>query len=270
MYVAIGATLWCIAPAAADTASFEDNVFRYRAGPGDLFFTVELHLVPDKSPTHLELHVQAPVTTGPGCTAEQTRFEGILGTQVRCPLSTPPSAVRYRLSLGQTHDRVGGAGLRGVLFAGAGDDEIDGGDRAYGGPGNDLLDGRRVYGGPGGDRLTPVCCEGGRAFVMRGGPGNDEILGAGRAYGGPGADYIEDASNSADMLVGGPGRDTIAMFQGGDRDIVRVRGGGADRVVCEDGIDRTDVLLVGRADRVGRRCQAGQVLLTGRPRQLWP
>jgi hypothetical protein len=273
--VAIAAILCCAAPAAADTASFQGNVFRYRAEPppGPYFFTVELHLVPDfESPTHLEPLVQAPVTTGPGCTAESMRFDqaSMLSTRVRCPLSAPPSAMNYRLSLGHTHDRVGGAVLRGVVFAGRGNDEVNGGDRAYGGPGNDLLDGRRVYGGPGADRLTPVCCEGGRAFVMRGGPGNDEIFGAGRAYGGPGADSIEDTSTSADMFVGGPGRDTIEMFRDGESDIVRVRGGGADRVVCDDGVDRSDVVLVGRADRVDRRCQTGQVMLTGRPRQLWP
>ena len=49
----------------------------------------------------------------------------------RMPSFGPASAMNYRLSLGHTHDRVGGTVLRGVVFAGRGNDEVNGGDRSY-------------------------------------------------------------------------------------------------------------------------------------------
>jgi hypothetical protein len=63
----------------------------------------------------------------------------------------------------------------GVVFAGRGDDEVKGGDRAYGGRGHDDLEGSQLFGGPGADFLVAAGPFAVRAFVMRGGPGGDEF-----------------------------------------------------------------------------------------------
>jgi hypothetical protein len=178
--------------------------------------------------------------------------------------------VRYRLTLTRANDTVQAGGLDGVVFAGRGDDEVKGGDRAYGGRGHDDLEGSQLFGGPGADFLVAAGPFAVRAFVMRGGPGGDEFFGSGRVYGGPGADFIDESSTVGDMFVGGPGRDTVLLWRDRAQDIVRLRGGGADRIACDEPIDRIDVLLVDRTDRVGARCRTGRVLLSGRPRRLWP
>lgn len=283
--VAATAAACCYAaPAAADTVSFEDNVFRYRAETRfSLYFNLDLQLAPQGAgfPTHVEaLAEPAAVRTGPGCNAVQVvpvlpdPMSARIGRwRVVCPLSAPVGdkrVVRYRLSLTRAEDRVNPGGLeKGVVFAGGGQDEIYG-DRLYGGPGPDTLEGNRVFGGPGVDRLNAAYPYDVRAFVMHGGPGDDELSASGRAYGGPGADFIEELSSVGDMFVGGPGRDTVLLWGDRAQDITRVRGGGADKITCEEPIDRIDVLLVDRSDHVGARCRRARVLLSGRPRRLWP
>jgi hypothetical protein len=276
--VAATAAACCYAaPAAADTASFEDNVFRYRSDTRNFEFHLDLQLVPQgaDSPTHVEARaLTAVVETGRGCNAFQP---GPLwpgpGTRVLCPLSAPIDGrrmVRYRLSLTRAADFVQIGLDQGVVFAGGGKDDISG-DRVYGGPGHDNLEGSRVFGGPGVDRIFAGYPYDVRSFVIRGGPGGDQISGSGRVYGGPGADDIEEFSKVGDMFVGGRGRDTVDLLgKDRDQDITRVRGGGADKIVCEGPLDRIDVLLVDRSDRVGARCRTGRVLFSGRPRRLWP
>ena len=55
---AIAAAFCHAAPAAADTASFEDNVFRYRAGLDTFGLSLNLQFVPQGAdqPAHLEAH----------------------------------------------------------------------------------------------------------------------------------------------------------------------------------------------------------------------
>ena len=125
---AIAAAFCYAAPATADTASFEDNVFRYRAGPDTFTLSLDLHLVPQGAdhPTQLEARADvAAVTTEPGCNAVLVAPVSMLfepSTRVVCPLPGPVGGrrvVRYRLSLTQSSDtvRVGGD-LKGVAFAG--------------------------------------------------------------------------------------------------------------------------------------------------------
>ncbi len=290
---AIAAALCYAGPAAADTASFEDKVFRYRAGPDTFGLSLDVQLVSQGAghPTQLEARAGvAAVTTEPGCKAllvapVSTLFEP--STRVVCPLPEPVGGrpgVRYRLSLTRSSDAVRVGDFKGIAFAGPGNDEVVG-DRIYGGRGQDELSGSRVFGGrghddvegsqlfggPGVDRLFAGYPYDVRAFVMRGGPGGDEMSGGGRVYGGQGGDSIEESSSVGDMFVGGPGRDSVNLLDR-DRaqDITRLRGGGADEIVCDGPIDGIDVLLVDRSDRVGARCRTGRVLLSGRPRRLWP
>ena len=292
---AIAAALCYAGPAAADTASFEDNVFRYRAGPDTFALSLDLELVPEGAdhPTLLEAHAGvAAVTTGPGCNPVQVAPISMLSepsTRVVCPLPDPVGdrrVVRYRLSLTRSSDTVRvGEDFKGVAFAGPGNDEVVGdriyggrgqddlsGSRVFGGSGHDSLEGSQLFGGPGVDRLFAGYPYDTRAFVMRGGAGGDVMSGSGRLYGGPGADDIEESSTVGDMFVGGPGRDTVDLLnRDRDQDITRLRGGGADTIVCDNGpLDRIDVLLVDRSDHVGARCRTARVLLSGRPRRLWP
>ncbi len=178
--------------------------------------------------------------------------------------------LRYRLSLGDaTHESASVSHLmRGVVYGGKGDDFV-GADRIYGGEGNDYIDGRRLYGGPGRDNLDGEWGAG-DTNVLFGGTGNDKLRAPGWLYGGPGDDQLSDpiGPQSADMLVGGPGHDVVRLYGDGRRDVVRLRGGGADRVTCSVGED--DVLFVDRSDRLSRACKKAIVLYTERPRYPYP
>jgi RTX calcium-binding nonapeptide repeat (4 copies) len=191
---------------------------------------------------------------------------------VRCPLGpVPAEQLRLRISLGDGRESATAdqPPLRAVVYAGNGDDFV-GADRVYGGRGNDFLGGRRVYGGPGADNIEGVSVTTGRRILF-GGPGNDELRAPGRLYGGPGDDDLGDlfVDPSADMLVGGPGHDRVRLYGDGRADVVRLRGGGTDRVVCGDPPAR-DVLFVDHTDRVSPSCKTTRVLLTGRPRYPYP
>ena len=71
------------------------------------------------------------------------------------------------------------------------------------------------------------------------------------------------------MMVGGPGRDVVTLGDDGRRDVVRVRGGGVDRVVC--GVHPADEVLFGdRSDRLSPSCKKAMVLYTERPRYPYP
>jgi hypothetical protein len=54
------------------------------------------------------------------------------------------------------------------------------------------------------------------------------------------------------------------------RDVVRVRGGGVDRVDCGRHADPGDALFVDRSDRLSPSCKSARVLLTERPRYPYP
>jgi hypothetical protein len=265
--------------AAADTASFEDRVLRYRADPDSDAHLIVAVARPDQRPVSNSLSVTSfrqPIGPGPGCSLDS---DWVLSTggRVFCPLSEAGDRaleqVRSRFTLTRHNDQITfeAKRLKGVVFAGAGVDSVTDGDRVYTGPGDDYVEGyHHAFGGPGNDELGGP--EQRLSNLARGGPGDDHIVTlGGRSYGGPGDDRLEEYSFSPDMLVGGRGRDTVVIGGGARvRHVVRLRGGGADRIECEGALDRTDVVLVDRTDRVGRECRTGQVLLTGRPRQLWP
>ena len=67
------------------------------------------------------------------------------------------------------------------------------------------------------------------------------------------------------MLVGGRGRDVVLLGSDGLPDVVRLRGGGADRVDCGD-LTAGDLLYVDRSDRIDPDCAGTRILLTERPR----
>ena len=71
------------------------------------------------------------------------------------------------------------------------------------------------------------------------------------------------------MFVGGLGRDLVRLHNEGRRDVVRLRGGGADEVRCYFPGDPRDIFVVDGSDRVGRACK-GRVMLTERARYPYP
>jgi hypothetical protein len=68
---------------------------------------------------------------------------------------------------------------------------------------------------------------------------------------------------------GGLGADYVEVKRDGYNDVVRVRGGGSDIVLCYFP-DPGDVLFVDRTDRLGPSCKKALVLYTGRPRYPYP
>ncbi len=180
---------------------------------------------------------------------------------------------RYRFNLSSS-EAVLTRLFRGVVYSGPRANYISNGDRVYGGAGSDGLQGVQVYGGPGDDNLGSTPSSTGTP-ILRGGPGNDFLASPGWLYGGPGADKLDDelyGAQSSDMLVGGPGRDTVRLQRDRTNDVVRVRGGGVDRIKCERFLppDPGDVLFVDRSDRVSPGCKTATVLYTERPRYPYP
>jgi len=193
-----------------------------------------------------------------------------MSVEVLCPLNTRRS-LRYRISLADGDDQAAGFGtgvLRGVVYAGSGNDDVTQGDRVYGGDGHDELEGARIYGGRGNDGLDG---EGTQLNVLRGGPGDDTLVGSGWLYGGTGNDFLLDSppgnpSAVPDMLIGGPGRDDVGL-QGRGRTVVRLRGGGSDSVGCDQPASHDVVMFLDRSDRINRDCgRSARVLYAARPR----
>ena len=178
--------------ATAATVTSDGRVFRYRANPGE---TVQLDV--DYTRNFFWARASSPIDFGPGCRLGRGSFfdsqplRELL--EVLCPLNTPGggvAALRYRLSLNDGDDIATGgvAGidgklsdiphhpsqyLRGVVYAGGGDDEIEGTGPVYGGTGNDHVSGLRAYGGPGNDRVYGA--RGRLPSVLRGGPGRQPL-----------------------------------------------------------------------------------------------
>lgn len=277
----------CAAPAAAVSITFDGEVLRYRAQPEERA-DVRLSAVVGEPESYLQILTSGPVSMAVGC-AGYLPEEGLGARNLRCPLgSLLPGQVRYRFSFeGRTQFQTSGTDdevygefgvFRGVVYAGAGNDVVRSGDRVYGGTGRDELDGARVHGGQGADHVYgDVAIYLRRPVVLRGGPGNDILDGPGLTYPGPGAGHLyggrgDDVLNaratppSREMLVGGPGNDVIHLYADDRRDVVRVRGGGVDRVDCGRHADPGDALFVDRSDRLSPSCQNARVLFTGRPR----
>ena len=151
-----------------------------------------------------------------------------------------PAGVRLTVQLGDGADSWSGSrATADIVHGGAGNDTIEGyggRDKLHDDGGNDTIDGGagndRISGGSGADTLRgtvgndTVYGQGGKDHLygnagrdtLRGGDGNDYLsggLGADRMAGDAGNDRLLDdhrgqakPSRSADVLVGGPGRDT--------------------------------------------------------------
>ena len=127
-------------------------------------------------------------------------------------------------------DRIGPTRIEAL----GGDDIVQGGERADGGPGNDRMLGTGLQlGGPGDDRLDV-----GAHGIERG-----------RIAGQDGDDFIT-GSDGPDSLSGGAGRDRISGR--GGNDTIRVRDGERDVVRCGDG---HDTVQADRIDTIGRDCE---------------
>jgi hypothetical protein len=248
--------------AAATTVKAADGVLRYRAHAGET-----AHIALDVTATHFRVLTQPTPDLGAECSMKP----GPSGAEVFCPLGGGNQNYRVSLSDGDDSVRVLTSRLFGTIYSGLGDDEVDGGQRVFGGSGNDRLNGTYVYGGPGDDDIViDRDAESSPLHTLRGGPGNDRIDAAGSTYGGPGDDRLKDLDlgPGVNRLVGGPGRDRVTLVTGGSEDIVRVRGGGRDTIRCAQAPPRFDVLIVDGSDRVSPRCRSARILRSGRPLDL--
>ncbi len=251
---------------AAVSITFDGEVLRYRGQQREDSHVV-VRLKASAEPRYLQIRADRTMTfhLGSGCHRSVSDPTHV----VHCPLVPRQNEPRYRFNVGGTSAQFFGT-LRGVVYAGAGEDAVFEADRVYGGLGPDLLRGHRVYGGPGHDRVS-----GSTAMtdpVVHGGPGHDDLYSPGRLYGGPSSDYLQefDRPATADMLVGGPGQDVLYLEADDRSDVVRVRGGGVDHVHCDPHPDPGDALFVDRSDRVSPSCKDATVLYTERPRYPYP
>jgi hypothetical protein len=191
-------------------------------------------------------------------------------------MATNDGKPHYRLTFGALNNEVwvDPRALDGVVYGGGGIDDIGGADLQYGGPGNDSIGwGTRLYGGPGNDFFQSVARFTATGIpVASGGPGHDFLMQRGLLYGGPGRDALTDLGVKwpGDMLVGGPGQDTVYLGRDHRRDVVRVRGGGVDRVACLSDPDPGDALFVDRTDILTPACKHATVLYTEPPRYPYP
>jgi hypothetical protein len=300
-YVAVLALALVWAPSASAVAiTFDGALLRYREREGAVQVRLERYPMYGAPVTHLVL-TSSPYFSGEagqdtvfGCAGPPASDSGQL--RLTCPLTSPPAdPVSYRFSL-EGPDPMRGYGtddqvafaftslqeMRGVVYGGAGNDIVSGGDRVYGGRGHDDLDGARVYGGAGADDVSgDVASDLGRRVVLRGGPGTDTLSGPGSTYGGGGTAHLYGGAGddeletwtdpaSREMLVGGRGSDVVRLAADGRRDVVRVRGGGVDLVNCGRRAEPEDALFVDPSDRLSSSCKNATVLFTGRPRYPYP
>jgi hypothetical protein len=277
---AILAGLIIAASVVAATATSHDGVFRYRASPGENVFVESFSGRPKR---FLAVTRVAP-SVGPGCNVRRhapATPHPSSPLEVVCELTASETErkLRYRFSFSDGDDYVEVADpLHGVVYGGPGRDHVGGYTAlVFGGSGNDLLKGTIVYGGPGDDVVgAALSGPSGPARFLHGGIGDDYLGGPGTLYGGSGDDFLRDSLHAADMLVGGPGRDIVEFpFSDDHRDVVRLRGGGADTVRCDALVAeerpasarpyQSDTFFVDGSDRVHPRCESARILLSGRP-----
>jgi hypothetical protein len=178
--------------------------------------------------------VTGDVSAVPPCVRGGQAFE------VLCPETSVKSAL---VDLGDLNDRfVLEYFPPGVtVIAGDGSDSVnDGGeseiDRIFAGPGDDEVEGRDASGEGGDDVIEAINGE------ASGGPGSDRIhipssaSGEGWAFGGPGNDLLVGA-RGRNKLNGGSGRDTLLGKNAAD-----VLHGGAGHDICDGGANDNHIV----------------------------
>ena len=197
----------------------------------DILWFAEFDALPALAPAHDEVSCAAPNPGASGTHVDAGPDDAVSGP---CgPVATYGTDVidvRGTEGPDQLGDRIGPTRIEAL----GGDDIVQGGERADGGPGNDRMLGTGLQlGGPGDDRLD-VGAHGIKGGRIAGQDGNDFITG----------------SDGPDSLTGGAGRDRISGR--GGNDTIRVRDGERDSVRCGDG---HDTVLADRIDTIGRDCE---------------
>ena len=234
----------------------------------------------------------ASITAGPGCAASANGAVCPANPELidvllrnrddRASIIGYPQVQNIHLSAGAGDDNATGVAVIDVLLEGdAGDDVLeaesdvtattDGGSgddtltvfpflatgRAIGGSGSDQLYFKAAGPGPsladldGGNGADLLVAQpaGAAGSTLDGGAGNDVIaIDDGDPRGGTG--FAVTGGAGADTIEGGPLADTIDAGPG--RDVIDVRNGGADTVVCGDGID---VVLHDASDTIAADCE---------------
>jgi Ca2+-binding RTX toxin-like protein len=190
------------------------------------------------------------------------------GSMVECTISTHRAAIDLELGSGDDTLEAISPGLRTRLRANLG----PGDDHASLGPGGSICGGYRcvVRGGKGNDTVVGSDANGN---WLGGGPGRDRLIAVGSAVlsGGPGrdwslggtsTDFIGDGDGGDDFLDGGGGRDQMHDRGGADE----IRGGsGNDFFYSPDGTEPEDDVIVGGSgsDALIRYCGACRISLDG-------
>jgi Ca2+-binding RTX toxin-like protein len=223
------------ASATAGTVTREGDQLVFRAAPGeanDLFLNREGDQV-----VFNDAEANA-ITVAPGTTCEHA--DGLPASVVRCAAA---GAVRAELGDGDDILRTGYDWPASMPISGDGG---PGNDQLTGGPGSDVL-----TGGDGNDKLKGADGD----DQLDGGSGNDDLDGgAGRdaVHGGDGDDTLAGdpgSSMSADVLDGGPGRDTLSEYEYADGSTQRpvhitLDAGGADDGRPGEGDEITGIEVV--------------------------
>ena len=213
--LAVAGALFVPASAAASTVSVEGGVLHVVAAPGEANEVTVFEHVPPGSSTPSEYSVNdtgAGTTPGPGCGPDPPGA-------VACSAAGVQSVV---IHLGDGDDGVGyiSPRLTASVYGEGGSDRIVmssiAGTLSDGGDGNDdLQGGDDVRGGAGDDQLMG-------SRLLDGGDGNDVMRktssnGSGRLVAGAGDDSLDSGDSYADELQCGAGRDVITSADDSDR-----------------------------------------------------
>jgi hypothetical protein len=189
------------------------------------------------------------------------RYEKAALPYADCPLPGAAGYPSFRARLGDRADSFVDRSrplLDGVVYAGDGRDflEVPGGV-AYGGPGSDSITARVGFGGTGRDSFPHEFlgfAGDHQRRLLRGGPGADDLTGAGNLDGGPGDDTLEGLGT----LRGGSGADEFDDYGPPGRRVILAQDSQYDVVVCREN-SRYRVVLDGR-DYITPSCLSGRII----------
>jgi hypothetical protein len=179
------------------------------------------------------------VSAGPRTDVEAEYFDHVVGVRVSLDGRANDGAPGEGDDVGRGVRTVDGSNQGDVLDARGASGVV----HLYGNGGSDHL-----YASPAGGSLYGST----GADVLRGGPGRDTIGGAegDDVLAGAGGDDALDGGAGRNVVTGGPGHDRIDVH-GNRYDVIRVRDGARDDVVCDAGLPRR--LEVDAGDRL-RAC----------------